>query len=77
MLNISSTVNPPRQRVVGTRARAGKNHEEITIGEHLYGQALQTCRYPRPRVVNGNVPMPEKARKAASLGHLNNQAQRS
>ena len=44
MLNISSTANPPRQRLVATRARAGKDYEEITIGEHTDGQALQTCQ---------------------------------
>lgn len=58
-------------------AQAGNDYEEITIGEHMYGQALQTYQYLRQRVANGEVQLPGKARKPASFGHLKNQAQPS
>ena len=58
-------------------AQAGKEYEEITIGEHMYGQALQTYQYLRKRVADGKIKLPEKARKPSSFGHLKNQAQPS
>lgn len=55
-------------------AQAGKDYEEIAIGEHMFGQALQTYQYLRKRVENGEITLPEKARKPSSFGHLKNQA---
>jgi hypothetical protein len=43
----------------------------------MYGQALQTYQYLRKRVENGEIQLPEKARKPSSFGHLKNQAQPS
>src|SRR5207253_6698449 len=58
-------------------ARTEHEYEQITIGEHMYGQALQTYQYLRKRVENGEIQLPEKARKPSSFGHLKNQAQPS
>ncbi|CAD5198843.1 isopenicillin N synthase family dioxygenase [Pseudomonas sp. FEN] len=58
-------------------ARAGQDYEPIAIGEHMYGQALQTYQYLRKRVENGEIALPEKARKPSSFGHLKNQSQPS
>ena len=41
------------------------------------GQALQTYQYLRKRVENGEITLPEKARKPSSFGHLKNQTQPS
>jgi isopenicillin N synthase-like dioxygenase len=54
-------------------AQAGKDYEEIAIGEHMFGQALQTYQYLRKRVENGEIALPEKTRKPSSFGHLKNQ----
>lgn len=58
-------------------AKDGQEYEEIAIGEHMYGQALQTYTYLRKRVEAGLVQLPAKARKPSSFGHLKNQAQPS
>ena len=55
-------------------AQDGKDYEEITIGEHMFGQALQTYSYLRKKVENGELKLYEKARKPSSFGHLKNQA---
>jgi len=57
--------------------QAGQDYEQIAIGEHMYGQALQTYQYLRRRVENGEIALPEKARKPSSFGHLKNQSQPS
>jgi len=53
----------------------GEDYEEITIGEHMFGQALQTYQYLRRKVERGELKLYEKARKPSSFGHLKNQAQ--
>jgi isopenicillin N synthase-like dioxygenase len=58
-------------------ATTGQEYEQIAIGEHMYGQALQTYQYLRKRVENGEITLPEKARKPSSFGHLKNQTQPS
>lgn len=58
-------------------AKTGQEYEQIAIGEHMYGQALQTYQYLRKRVENGEITLPEKARKPSSFGHLKNQTQPS
>lgn len=55
-------------------AQDGKDYEEITIGEHMFGQALQTYQYLRKKVASGELKLYEKARKPSSFGHLKNQA---
>jgi len=52
-----------------------KDYEEITIGEHMFGQALQTYQYLRRKVERGELKLYEKARKPSSFGHLKSQAQ--
>jgi isopenicillin N synthase-like dioxygenase len=51
-----------------------EDYEEITIGEHMFGQALQTYQYLRKKVESGELKLYEKARKPSSFGHLKNQA---
>lgn len=58
-------------------AKTGQEYEQIAIGEHMYSQALQTYQYLRKRVENGEIMLPEKARKPSSFGHLKNQTQPS
>ncbi|WPP00539.1 2-oxoglutarate and iron-dependent oxygenase domain-containing protein [Pseudomonas sp. HR96] len=58
-------------------AKAGEEYQEIAIGEHMFGQALQSYQYLRRKVENGEIQLPAKARKPSSFGHLKNQAQPS
>jgi len=46
----------------------------IAIGEHMWAQALQTYRYLRQRVAEGQIALPAHARKPSSFGHLKNQS---
>ncbi|CAG9000354.1 MAG: Validamycin A dioxygenase [Candidatus Celerinatantimonas neptuna] len=48
------------------------NYETLTIGDHMYSQALQTYRYLREKVSSGELSLPEHARQVASFGHLKN-----
>lgn len=54
---------------------AGTEYEEITIGEHMFGQAMQTYQYLRLKVERGELKLYEKARKPSSFGHLKHQSQ--
>ena len=56
-------------------AQDGETYEAITIGEHMYGQALQTYQYLRKRVALGEATLPTHARKPASFGHLKKSSQ--
>lgn len=56
-------------------AQDGDSYEEITIGEHMYAQALQTYQYLRRRVEEGRATLPNRARKPASFGHLKKNSQ--
>jgi isopenicillin N synthase-like dioxygenase len=58
-------------------AKAGEPYEEIAIGEHMFGQALQTYQYLRRKVDSGEIELPAKARKPSSFGHLKHQAEPS
>lgn len=51
----------------------GQGYEPITIGEHMFGQALQTYSYLRRKVESGELKLYEKARKPSSFGHLKHQ----
>lgn len=49
-----------------------QDYEEITIGEHMFGQALQTYQYLRKKVEHGELTLYDKARRPSSFGHLKN-----
>lgn len=53
---------------------ADGDYPELSIGEHMYGQALQTYRYLRAKVEAGEATLPESARGVASFGYLKKQA---
>ena len=54
-------------------AETGKNYETISIGEHMWSQALQTYQYLKARVESGELTLSEQARRPSSFGHLKNQ----
>ncbi|XAW90543.1 2-oxoglutarate and iron-dependent oxygenase domain-containing protein [Vibrio sp. CDRSL-10 TSBA] len=45
-------------------------YKELSIGEHMYSQALQTYRYLREKMANGELTLPERATGVATFGHL-------
>ncbi len=47
-------------------------YKELSIGEHMYSQALQSYRYLREKVANGELSLPERATGVATFGHLKN-----
>jgi isopenicillin N synthase-like dioxygenase len=47
-------------------------YKELSIGDHMYSQALQTYRYLREQVAKGKRSLPERATKVATFGHLKN-----
>lgn len=54
-------------------ARAGAaagTYGEISIGEHMWSQALQTYRYLKRKVQSGELKMPDRASPTSSFGHL-------
>ena len=51
----------------------GETHyNEVSIGDHMYSQALQTYRYLREKVANGELSFPDRATDVATFGHLKN-----
>jgi hypothetical protein len=40
----------------------------------MWAQALQTYQYLRQRVADGQLALPQHARKPSSFGHLKNQS---
>lgn len=54
-----------------------QEYETIAIGEHMWSQALQTYSYLRRKVADGELALPERARKPSSFGHLKKQTQPS
>jgi isopenicillin N synthase-like dioxygenase len=52
---------------------AGQAYEAISIGEHMWGQALQTYQYLKKRVEDGQLQLSDRARRPSSFGHLKNQ----
>lgn len=54
--------------------RGGDAYDAVTIGEHMWGQALQSYQYLVRKVADGVLKLPEKARKPSSFGHLRKQA---
>ena len=56
-------------------AEAGDNgYDTITIGDHMWGQALQSYQYLVRKVADGVLRLPDKARKPATFGHLKKKA---
>ncbi|MCK9739130.1 isopenicillin N synthase family dioxygenase [Pseudomonas syringae] len=51
-----------------------QNYAPVAIGEHMWAQALQTYQYLRQRVADGQLALPQHARKPSSFGHLKNQS---
>lgn len=49
-----------------------QEYKELSIGDHMYSQALQTYRYLREKVANGELSLPERATDVATFGHLKN-----
>jgi len=49
-------------------------YDTITIGDHMWGQALQSYQYLVKKVADGVLKLPEKARKPATFGHLKKKA---
>lgn len=45
-------------------------YKELSIGEHMYSQALQTYKYLREKVEKGELSLPERATGVATFGHL-------
>ncbi|MFT8467825.1 isopenicillin N synthase family dioxygenase [Acetobacter syzygii] len=46
------------------------SYETITIGEHMWAQALQTYQYLVRKVEKGDLQLPTGARKTATFGHF-------
>lgn len=51
-------------------AESGAHYEPLSIGEHMWSQALQTYQYLQKSVEAGEIALPERARKPASFGRL-------
>lgn len=45
-------------------------YRELSIGDHMYSQALQTYRYLRAKVASGELSLPERATAVKTFGHL-------
>lgn len=56
-------------------AGEASEYQELSIGEHMWSQALQTYRYLREKVTRGELQLPERARGTNTFGHLKKQAQ--
>lgn len=55
-------------------ANGNQEYSTITIGDHMWSQALQTYQYLVRKVANGELQLPENARKPSSFGHLKREA---
>ena len=55
-------------------AHEADQYRELSIGEHMWSQALQTYRYLREKVAKGELQLPERARATNTFGHLKQQA---
>ncbi|WP_051219294.1 isopenicillin N synthase family dioxygenase [Oceanobacter kriegii] len=52
-------------------------YEALSIGDHMYSQALQTYSYLRDRVAAGELSLPQRARGVATFGHMKKKAANS
>jgi isopenicillin N synthase-like dioxygenase len=48
-------------------------YKELSIGEHMYSQALQTYRYLREKVAKGELSLPERGTGVNTFGHFKKQ----
>jgi isopenicillin N synthase-like dioxygenase len=51
------------------------HYQELSIGEHMYSQALQTYRYLREKVAKGEVELPSRITATNTFGHLKSHQQ--
>ena len=51
-------------------ADSEQEYEALSIGDHMYSQALQTYSYLRKKVADGELALPEKTRGVATFGRL-------
>ncbi|TDO95352.1 isopenicillin N synthase family dioxygenase [Marinomonas balearica] len=49
-----------------------EEYRELSIGDHMYSQALQTYSYLRDKVAKGELSLPERATDVATFGHMKN-----
>lgn len=56
-------------------AGEASEYQALSIGEHMWSQALQTYRYLREKVATGELQLPARARGTNTFGHLKKQAQ--
>ncbi|MFU8926082.1 isopenicillin N synthase family dioxygenase [Acinetobacter puyangensis] len=59
------------------KADEADQYKALSIGEHMWSQALQTYRYLREKVANGELQLPERARTTNTFGHLKQQAKQT
>lgn len=52
--------------------KGAMDYKELSIGDHMYSQALQTYSYLIKRVKTGELSLPENGTTTASFGHLKN-----
>ena len=57
-----------------SNADTEQEYEAISIGDHMYSQALQTYSYLRKKVADGELALPEKTRVFGSFGRLKKSA---
>jgi isopenicillin N synthase-like dioxygenase len=53
--------------------KEGQEYEAISIGDHMWSQALQTYQYLQAKVEKGELQLPERGTKTFSFGYLKNQ----
>ena len=51
----------------------GQQYDAISIGDHMWSQALQTYTYLKAKVESGELQLPERGSKTFSFGHLKHQ----
>jgi isopenicillin N synthase-like dioxygenase len=51
----------------------GQQYDAISIGDHMWSQALQTYTYLQAKVEKGELQMPERGTKTFSFGYLKHQ----
>lgn len=59
------------------KAGDADQYKVLSIGEHMWSQALQTYRYLREKVTNGELQLPEGARATNTFGHLKQQVKKN
>nr|WP_320136606.1 2-oxoglutarate and iron-dependent oxygenase domain-containing protein [uncultured Amphritea sp.] len=52
-------------------------YQELSIGDHMYSQALQTYQYLREKVATGELSLPERATDFGTFGYQKNKSNES